>query len=103
MQKKKSVPLPSNNKSSNRRHGQSPVLLSYCLLTIIHFIDTASVDDWMDRQIKKAGQRLPAPQATPQEDPVAELERFFADPLVSRDECVDLIAWWGVSILLGTY
>jgi hypothetical protein len=67
------------------------------------FVDASSlssVDDWMDRQIKKAGQRLPAPQATPQEDPLAELERFFADPLVLRDECVDLIAWWGVSVLL---
>jgi hypothetical protein len=52
----------------------------------------------MDRQIRKAGQNLPAPQATPQEDPLAELERFFNDPLVPRDECVDLIAWWGVSV-----
>ena len=66
------------------------------------FVDASSVDDWMDRQIKKAGQWLPAPQATPQEDPLAELERFFDDPLVSRDNCVDLIAWWGVSILLVT-
>ena len=51
----------------------------------------------MDRQIKKAGQHLPAPQAATQENPLAELERFFNDPLVSRDESVDLIAWWGVS------
>ena len=57
----------------------------------------------MDRQIKKSGQHLPAPQATPQEDPFAELERFFDDPLVSCNECVDLIAWWGVSVLLVTY
>jgi hypothetical protein len=57
----------------------------------------------MDRQIKKAGHHLPAAQATPQEeDPLAELERFFDDPLVSRDECADLIAWWGVSVLLVT-
>jgi hypothetical protein len=54
----------------------------------------------MDRQIKKAGQHLPGPQATPQEDPLAELERFFNDPLVSRSECADLIAWWGVSVIL---
>ena len=51
----------------------------------------------MDRQIKKAGRHLTAPQATLQEDPFAELERFFEDPVISRDECVDLIAWWGVS------
>ena len=52
----------------------------------------------------KAGRHHPlAPQATPQEDPFAELERFFDDPLVSRDECVDLIAWWGVSVLSVTY
>jgi hypothetical protein len=51
----------------------------------------------MDRQIKKSSQHLPAPQAKRQQDPFAELERFFDDPLVSRDECVDLIAWWGVS------
>ena len=67
-----------------------------------NFIDVSSVDDWMDRQIKKAGHHLPAAQATPQEDPLAELERFFDDPLVSRDECADLIAWWGVSVLLVT-
>ena len=56
----------------------------------------------MDQQIKKAGQCIPAPgpQARPQEDPLAELKRFFDDPLVSRDECEDLIAWWGVSVLL---
>jgi hypothetical protein len=58
----------------------------------------------MDRQIKKAGRHHPlAPQATPQEDPFAELECFFDDPLFSRDECVDLIAWWGVSVLSVTY
>jgi hypothetical protein len=54
----------------------------------------------MDRQIKKAGRYL-APQATaatPQEDPLAELERFFDDPLIPRNECMDLIAWWGVSV-----
>ena len=52
----------------------------------------------MDRQIKKAGLHLPAPQAMLQEDPLAELQRFFDDPLVSRDKCADLIAWWGVSV-----
>jgi hypothetical protein len=57
----------------------------------------------MDRQIKKAGHHLLATQATLQEeDPLTELERFFDDPLVSRDECADLIAWWGVSVLLVT-
>jgi len=56
----------------------------------------------MDRQIKKAGHHLPDSQATPQEDPLAELERFFEDSLVLRDECSDLIAWWGVSFLLVT-
>ena len=56
----------------------------------------------MDRQIKKAGYTVPAVQAMPQEDPLAELGRFFDDPLVSRDECADLIAWWGVSVLLVT-
>jgi hypothetical protein len=72
-------------------------------LATYDFIDASSlssVDDWMDRQIKKAGQRLPVPQAAPQDNPLAELERFFADPLVSRDECVDLIAWWGVCVFI---
>ena len=69
------------------------------MATTYDSVDVSSVDDWMDRQIKKAGQRLLPPQATPQEDPLAELERFFEDPLVLRDECVDLIAWWGVSVL----
>ena len=54
----------------------------------------------MDRQIKRSGQQLPAPQATPQEDPLAELEHFFDDPPVARSECADLIAWWGVSVIL---
>ena len=54
----------------------------------------------MDRQIKKSGQQLLAPQATPQEDPLAELERFFDDPPVTRSECADLIVWWGVSVIL---
>jgi hypothetical protein len=67
------------------------------LVTTYNVIDVSSVDDWMDRQIKKAGQHLPAPQATTQKNPLEELERFFHDPLVSRDESVDLIAWWGVS------
>ena len=57
----------------------------------------------MDRQIKKAGHHLPAAQAMPQEDPLAELQCFFDDPLVSHDECADLIAWWGVSVLSVTY
>ena len=65
-----------------------------------NFIDVSSVDDWMDWQIKKAGQHILAPQATPQEDPLAELEHYFDDPLISHSECVDLIAWWGVSVLL---
>jgi hypothetical protein len=55
----------------------------------------------MDQQIKKAGRHLLAPQAMPQEDPIAELERFFDDLLVPRHECMDLIAWWGVSILFS--
>ena len=72
---------------------------SYKMIGYLQFIDVSSVDDWMDRQIKKAGQLVTAPEAMPQEDPLAELERFFDDPLVSHDECVDLIAWWGVSVL----
>ena len=56
----------------------------------------------MDRQIKKAGHHLPAIQAMPQEDPLAEPKRFLDDPLVTCDECADLIAWWGVSVLLVT-
>ena len=46
------------------------------------------------------GQHILAPQATPQEDPLVELEHYFDDPLISCSECVDLIAWWGVSVLL---
>ena len=72
-------------------------------LATYDFVDVSSVDDWMDRQIKKAGQHLPAPQATCLEDPLAELEHFFNDSLVPHHECVDLIVWWGVSVLLVTH
>ena len=60
-------------------------------------LDVSSVDDWMDQQVKKAGRHVPVPQATPQDDSLAELERFFSDPVVPRHECEDLIAWWCVS------
>ena len=65
-------------------------------------LDISSVDDWMDWQIKKAGQCVPVPQAIPQEDPLAELKCFFSDPVVPHHECVDLITWWGVGVPYST-
>jgi hypothetical protein len=30
-------------------------------------------------------------------NPYEELDRFFAKPVVAREHCPDIIAWWGVS------
>lgn len=31
------------------------------------------------------------------DDPCAELDRFFNDPTVPRSSCPNVITWWGVS------
>ena len=52
------------------------------------------VDSWMEEQIKK---NPPKPRHTVRSsDPLEELNRYFDLDVIPREECPNLIKYWGV-------
>ena len=70
------------------------------------YLDNSSVtDEWMDRVIGSSS-RATQTSMSDDEDHVdegntfAELEKFFADPLIPHSERPNVILWWGVSCFI---
>lgn len=55
------------------------------------------MDAWMDKMINEAGINQ---HDMVDDEPYAKLELFFWQPPISWSKCPDVIAYWGVSILL---
>lgn len=63
--------------------------------------DKSATDQWMDKMINKKAQVADHSDWEQQDnDPFTELDRFFAARVLSHDECSDVVAWYGVSVLL---
>ncbi|KIL54112.1 hypothetical protein M378DRAFT_182656 [Amanita muscaria Koide BX008] len=83
---KKSASGPTNTEGS-----EAPKISRHNSLT----------DNWMDQIVDKAKGRNASRELkkTHGDDPLAELKSFFDTDMLSKDECPDVVAWFGVWIL----
>jgi hypothetical protein len=75
----------------------SVIFLMICSDTIIQ--EHSTTERWMT-QIVKAAKPVISNREDQVSDPFAELNRFFESDPLSRMECPDIIAWYGVSFRL---
>jgi hypothetical protein len=75
----------------------SIIFLMICSNTIIQ--EHSTTERWMT-QIVKAAKPVISNREDQVSDPFAELNRFFESDPLSRMECPDIIAWYGVSLRL---
>jgi len=64
-------------------------------------LDKSATDQWMDKMINKKARVVDHSDLEQRDnDPFTELDCFFTAKVLSHDECSDVIAWYGVSVLL---
>ena len=53
-------------------------------------------DNWMEQVIKKSKSAAASSSQRGNDNPYAELDRFFRTEPLSHEECPDIIVWYGV-------
>ena len=82
-----------------RNKSTSELNLLVFVVYLMSVPEKSAADEWMDKIINQKGKsRLPDPVAT--NNPYDELNRFFAEEPLSKQECPSIISWFGVSSTL---